>query len=148
MSINLFQLTFYQEQNIWKYKVIPVGISKNESDKIIDLLIYKNHYNLIKKIYKILGKQDCGYNFKGCLNSNTSENKIIKHKQQCIQKEIISIATSPESNLHWKNDFHKNPLYFRVYVDFEAYIEKEDSKAVCTKTNNFYEQNPVCKFVE
>ena len=39
LSINIYELNF--DQN--KQKLIPVEISKNESDKIIDLLIYKNH---------------------------------------------------------------------------------------------------------
>ena len=43
-----------------------------------------------------------------------------------------------------KKDFHKNPLYFWVYADFEADNEKEDNKAVCNKTTKNYEQNPVC----
>ena len=69
---------------------------------------------------------------------------IIEHKQQCNHKQITSIKTSSESVLNWKNHFHKNPFYFRVCADFEADNEKEDSKAVCNKTTNIYEQNPVC----
>ena len=45
LSINIYELGF--DQN--KHKLIPIEISRNESDKIIDLLIYKNHYVLIKK---------------------------------------------------------------------------------------------------
>ena len=45
LSINIYELNF--DQN--KQKLIPIEISKNESDKVIDLLIYKNHYVLIKK---------------------------------------------------------------------------------------------------
>ena len=46
LSINIYELNFEQG----KHKLIPIEISKNESDKIIDLLNYKNHYVLIKKI--------------------------------------------------------------------------------------------------
>ena len=38
--------------------------------------------------------------------------------------------------------FHKNPLYFRIYADFEADNEKDDS-IVGIKTINYYKQNPV-----
>ena len=93
LSINIFELNFYQEQNKWKQKLIPFEISKNEADKIIDILVYINHYVLNKKLNIILGKQDCRYLCKGCLNSYTIENMIIKHKKQCIQKEITSIKT-------------------------------------------------------
>ena len=50
LSINIFELNFYQDQNKWRHKIIPIENSKNESDKVIDLLTYKNHYALIKKI--------------------------------------------------------------------------------------------------
>ena len=67
-----------------------------------------------------LGKQDVRYICKLCLSSYTSENMIIKQTQQCIQKEKTSIRTSPQSHFYWKNHFHKNPLYFGIYADFEA----------------------------
>ena len=39
LSINIYELNFDQ----YKQKLIPIEISKNVSDKVIDLLIYKNH---------------------------------------------------------------------------------------------------------
>ena len=44
ISVNIFELNFYQDQNHWKHKLIPIEISKNNSDRVIDLAIYKNHY--------------------------------------------------------------------------------------------------------
>ena len=41
-----------------------------------------------------------------------------------------------------KKHFHKNPLYFRIYADFEADNEKDNSK-IGNKTTNIYKQNPV-----
>ena len=55
LLINLFELNFYQDQNRWKHKLIPVEISKKYSDRVIDLAIYKNLYNLIKNFDVILG---------------------------------------------------------------------------------------------
>ena len=49
LSINIFELNFYQDTIKWKQNLIPIEISKNESDRVVDLLIYKNHYALIKK---------------------------------------------------------------------------------------------------
>ena len=43
LSLNIFELNFYQDQNKCKHKLIPFEVSKNESDRVIDLLIYKNH---------------------------------------------------------------------------------------------------------
>ena len=50
LSVNIFELNFYQDKNKWKHKLIPIEISKNKSDRVVDLLLYKNLYALIKKI--------------------------------------------------------------------------------------------------
>ena len=50
LSINKFELNSYQDKNKWKHKILPNEISKNESDRVIDLLIYRKHFALIKKI--------------------------------------------------------------------------------------------------
>ena len=41
-----------------------------------------------------------------------------------------------------KKHFQKNPLYFRIYADFEADNEKDNS-GIGNKTTNIYKQNPV-----
>ena len=46
LSVNFFEIIFYQDQNKWRHKVVPIEISKNNSDRFIDLAIYKNHYIL------------------------------------------------------------------------------------------------------
>ena len=102
---------------------------------VLELIIYKNHYVLNKKLNVFLGEQDCRFICKRCLNSFTSENMIIKHKQQFNQKQRTSIKTSLESHLHWKYRFHKNPFYFKIYADFEADNEKDNSSVGGKKTN-------------
>ena len=69
---------------------------------------------------------------------------LMIHKPKDETNEKAIITTSSESHFHWKNDFHKNPLYFRIIADFEADIEIEDSKAIGIKTTNINKQNPVC----
>ena len=142
LSVNIFELNFYQDQNQRKYKLIPIEISKNNSDRIIDLAIYKNHYVLIKKLDVFLGDHNKKFICRRCLSSYTSENMLIKHKPKCENNDITIIRTSNESHLQWKKHFHKNPLYFRIYADFEADNEKDNS-IVSNKTTNIYKQNPV-----
>ena len=49
LSINIFDLNFYQDQDKWKHNLIPIEISKyDESDRVVDLIIYKNNYALFK----------------------------------------------------------------------------------------------------
>ena len=49
LSANIYDIKLYQDGDKWKQKVIPIGVSKNESIEVIDLLFYKNHYALNEK---------------------------------------------------------------------------------------------------
>ena len=142
LSTNTFKLIFYQDQNKWRHKLVPIEVSKNESGKVFDIIIYKKHYALIKKLKVSLGDHHKIFICRRCLNSYTSENMLMKHKQKCENNYITTIRTSPDSHRHWKKHFHKNPLYFRIYADFEADNEKDNS-IVGNKTTNIYKQNPV-----
>ena len=137
LSINIYESGF--DQN--KHKLIPIEISKNESDKVIALLIYRNHYVLIKKLNVFIRKRDCRYVCKKGLNSYTTNSRLVKHKKLC--KENQQLKTSPNPHIYWKKYFQKNKLYFRIYVDFEADNEKENDK-IGDKTTNIYKQEPVC----
>ena len=100
LSINIFELNFYKENEIWKHKLIPIEISDHKSDDVIDLLIYKNHYVLIKKLHVFLGKQGCRYICRRCLSSYSSEKVFEKHKNKCNQQEITSNKCSNESHTY------------------------------------------------
>ena len=82
-SKNVYELNFYQDGDKWKHTLIPIKISKNDSDKIINLLIYKNHQALIKKIHIILGNHNRSFVCTHCLNSYTKENALLNHKEKC-----------------------------------------------------------------
>ena len=142
LSVNIYKLNFYQDGDKWKHNLIPIEISKNGSDKVVDLLIYKNHYALIKKLHVFLGDHNKSFVSRRCLNSYTCENALKNHKEKCGNDNICTIRTSNESHLYWKKHFHKNPLYFRIIADFEADNEIDDYK-IGNKTTNIYKQKPV-----
>ena len=140
LSVNIFELNFYQDQNQWKHKLIPIEVSKNYSDRVIDLAIYKNHYVLIEKLDVFLGDRNKKNICRRCLNSYTSGNMLVKYKPKCEKSDNTTIKTSNESHLHWKKHFHKNLLYFKIYADFEADNEKDNS-IIGIKTTNIFKQN-------
>ena len=142
LSVNIYELNFYQDGDKWKHNLLPIEISKNGSDKIVDLLIYKNLYALIKKLHAFLGDHNKSFVCRRCLNSYTCENALINHKEKCGDDNICTIRTSNESYLYWKKHFHKNPLYLRIIADFEANNEKHGSK-IGNKTTNIYKQKPI-----
>ena len=113
-SINVFELNFYQDQNKWRQTLVPIGVSKNESDRVIDLAIFKNHHVLIRKLnHKTFIRRRC-------LNSNTSEKMLKLQKPKSENNDITTIRTSQKSHLHWQKHLHKYPIYFRKYADFET----------------------------
>ena len=80
---NIFEINFYQEHNNWRHNLIPIEISKYESDRIIDLAIYKNHYSLFKTLNVFLGDHNKKIICRTCFNSYTSENMLMLQKPKC-----------------------------------------------------------------
>ena len=117
-------MTFYQDQNKRRHKLIPFEISKNASDKLIDFLIYKNHYALVKKLNVFLGDHHKNFICRRCLNSYTSENMLKLHRPKCENNLITTIRSSSESHLHWKNIFIKNP-YILGFMQISKLIMKK-----------------------
>ena len=74
LSFDKFELKFCQDQNKWRHKLIIIEISKKNSDRVVDLAIYKKHYILIKKIDVFLGDHNKKLICRRCLSSYTSEN--------------------------------------------------------------------------
>ena len=105
LSVNIYEVNLYQDGDKWKHNLIPMKISKNESDKVIDLLIYKIHYALTKKLHVILGNHNKSFVCRRCLKSCTCENALINHKEKCGDDNICTIRKSNESHLYWKNIF-------------------------------------------
>ena len=135
LSINKFELNFYQDMKKWRHKLVPIEVNKNDSDRVLDLAVYRDHYVPNKKLNVILGDHNKTFICRRCLISYTSEDIIMLYKQKCGDDNTTTIRTSPESHLHWRKHFHKNPLYFRVYANFEA--DKEtDNSSVGNKTTN------------
>ena len=89
-----------------------------------------------------LGDHHKNFICRRCLNSYTSENLIKVHKPKWENNDITTIRFSSESHVHWKEDFHKNPLCFRIYADFEADNEK-DKSGIGNRTTNICKQNAV-----
>ena len=55
--------------------------------------------------------------------------------QKIGQQEIISARLSTKSHLYWKKQFHKSPLFSRIYADFEA-VNEIGNSSIGNKTTN------------
>ena len=133
----------YQEGNEWEYKFLPLAISENRSDKVIDLKVYKNHNALIIKSHVFLGKHDSKFQCRRCLNSVSSQITLIENMQRCNQQQITAIKVSKESDVYWKKRFHKNPFYFGIYAVSEVDNEIDNSNR-SRETTFIFKQHLVC----
>ena len=107
---NILELNFYQDQDERNHNLIPIEISKkDESDRVVDLLIYKNHYALIKNLNVFLGDYHKIFICRRYLNSYTNENALINPKKNCGDDNVRTIRTSRESHVQWNKHFHKKP---------------------------------------
>ena len=89
-----------------------------------------------------LGDHHKNFICRRCLNSYTSENMLKILKPKCGNNGITTIKTSSDSDLLWKKNVHRDPLYFRLYADFET-DNKKDNSSIGNKTIIIYRQNPV-----
>ena len=93
---------------------------------------------LVKKLHIFLGNHNCNYVCRRSLNSYSSQNVLKKHKQQVGEHYTASLRLSNESHLYWKkNHIHKNPLYIRMYANFENDNEF-DNPDIDEKTTHIY----------
>ena len=58
LSVDRIELRFYQEENEWRHKSVPIEVSKNVSDRVFDLLITKNLFILKKNLIVFIDKHD------------------------------------------------------------------------------------------
>ena len=81
LSINVFQYSTDEDND---YKLVPLYISKNNEDKrIVDLILYKNHYLLPEKLHVFTGKQARCYGSRNCLNSYNNQLELTTRKRLC-----------------------------------------------------------------
>ena len=72
----MFELSFYQNVNGRRHKLIPVEISENISDKVIDLLLIKKHYALLENLHVRLGNHDSKRKCTSCSSSFSCQNTL------------------------------------------------------------------------
>ena len=143
LSINVFEYTTDEEND---YKLVPLYISKNiENRRIIDLILYKNHYILLKKLHVFIGKHDNIYVCRNCLSSYSVQSELTIHKKLCGNKNKSVYIPSKESHVKWNKYYQKMPIYSIIIADFEARNEPINNQDNDTsKTIDVCKQIPSC----
>ena len=127
LSKNIIELSFYQKTKEVRHKLFPVEISKNDLHKVSHIIIYTLHDVLTTELHVVLGEKKSKFVCRRFLKPSLHQKILVKHKRMCEQQKTTANKTSNESNLYCTCYFYKNIIYFRVYADFEANNEIDNS---------------------
>ena len=120
-----------RKDNVFRYEnwlVFPVYISDQKFENSIDLLLVidenKSHYVYIKDFDRFMFHKTKNKNkkwfCKSCLQCFSSENVLIKHKEDCLSISGQQSINLEKGSIEFKNYFKQLPVPFKVYADFEC----------------------------
>ena len=112
--------------------------SKLNKPKAVDLLLIedgnKRHYAAIKNMSRLLGRGNSKNGHRqhfcrNCLQGFHSEESKNKHFEYCIDNEAVRIEM-PDKNpfVKFRSGQQRFKVPFVIYTDFEAYLQKVESK--------------------
>ena len=122
INVNVFS---YDE----KYNVFPLQISKNNFNKVFDLLLISNknndHYCWIKNVDGLASKQinkdsHKYFHCKKCMHGFKTKDLLEKHNKNCTtEPNKIVLPDEKEKFMKFKNYAHQLKVPFVIYADFE-----------------------------
>ena len=109
---------------------IPIFKSNKNHEKFLDLLLFENHYMLIKNIDRFFypNVKDKSWFSRSCCNTFFSQKKYDEHPQFCNSNKIQILMPSVKKYLkfyNWQNTIKNN---FVCYADIESYMLFNDIK--------------------
>ena len=123
--------------NVFGYEndlVFPVYISDQTFKSSIDLLLLINddqsHYVYIKDFNTFMFHKTKNKNIKwfckSCLQCFSSENVLIKHKEDCLTINGQQPINLEKVTIEFKNYFKQLPVLFKIYAGFECNLKNVD----------------------
>ena len=134
---DLSQIENLLETNIYIYTCdknlknkIPIYKSDKSYNKILDLLLYENHYMNIKRIdlsfNSTLNKKK--YFCRNCCNTFFSEKKYSDHIEFCKTNKTMILLPSRNKYLQFKNIKNIIQHNFIAFADMESYMKYTNEK--------------------
>ena len=113
----------------------PIYISNQKFENSMDLLLIidgdKSHYVYIKDFDRFMFHKTKNKNkkwfCKSCLQCFSSENVLIKHKEDCLSINGKQSVKLEEGTIEFENYFKQIPVPFKAYADFECNLEIVES---------------------
>ena len=121
--------------NVFSYDdnvIHPIYISDEKFNNHMNLLMIheenKSHYVYIKDFNRLMFNKTKNQNIKHfcmrCLQCFSSENILVKHKENCLiinGKQRVKLS---EAAIKFLNYFKQLPAPFKIYVDFECILKE------------------------
>ena len=115
-----------------KKKVLPIYISNQKFEDSMDLLLlisnHKSHQVYIKDFNRFMFHKTKYKNkkwfCKSCLQCFSSENMLIKHKENCLSINVKQSVKLEEGIIKFENHFKQIPVPFKIYADLECNLKK------------------------
>ena len=99
----------------------------------------KSHYVYIKDFNRFMFHKTKNKNKKwfcrSCLQCFSSENVLIKHKEDCLSINGVQSVKVEEGTIEFENYFKQIPVPFKVYADFECNLRSVESYEVSYTKN-------------
>ena len=135
--------------NVFCYEnklIYPVYLSDQKFRDSMDLLLIsdesKSHYMYIKDfdrfMFNTTKNKTRKYFCKCCVQCFSSEEVLIKHKEDCLvinDKQKVKLKSGTSG---FKNYFKQISVPFKIYADFECILKKVESKSSEYNSNSSY----------
>ena len=124
--------------NVFDYEnklVFPIYVSDQNFEDSMDLLLLtdddKSHYVYIKDFDRFMFHKTKNKNkkwfCKSCLQCFSSENVLIKHKEDCLSINGKQSVKLEEGTIEFENYFKQIPIPFKIYADFECNLKSVEN---------------------
>ena len=142
ININIYEWSnFETRQSTLK----PIRISKYKNEKIINLLLYKEHYFYIKNFNRLVGNLKPYYHHYclRCFSGFHSAEYLKKHSEKClIFKPSVAILPNENNNILSFKEIDKIMRFpFVCYADFESVLINVNKK-ISNKTKIVQQHEP------
>ena len=123
--------------------IFPICVSDQTFKISIDLLLLvnddKSHYVYIEDFNTFMFHKTKNKNkkwfCKSCLQCFSSENVLLKHKEDCLSINGQQSINLEKETIEFKNFFKQLPVPFKIYVDFECNLKNVECYEGITQKN-------------
>ena len=146
ISVNIYTYIFRDN----KMELVPAYITENKQHRHVYLLLYKDHYFLIRSLSRLVGSDNRhdGKKFicDRCLHTYYKKERLMKHYDVCSTNEaqVVEMPNKYNNIYEFKSIEKSMRAPFVIYSDFESVLKNFDDK----KGNDSfkYQQHVVCSF--